>query len=299
MITQMSWRKLARAGAVLLESAIMNFPKFWAKASNDALTCWRWSNASLHEAQQLAEEAVRQLADRVRVSGWPTQRYGYSDRPLREPVLREFTNADGSLAAAVTRNAYGCHVLNTARALFVDIDLPEPKPSGGLLKKLFGKPEPANAPSPEAAALARIESWTRARPGWGWRVYRTRAGLRLLATHDGFDPEAPETDAVFDQLGADPLYRRLCRAQKCFRARLTPKPWRCGLRPPDARWPWVDTKAEARFASWENRYREASRDNATCALVKTLGNAQIHPSLQPLLALHDEVTRVGATLPLA
>jgi hypothetical protein len=272
----------------------MNFPKFWAKASNEALTCWRWSNASLHEAQQLADQALQQLADRVRVSGWPTQRYGYSDRPLREPVLQELTDA------VVTRNGYGCHVLNTARALFVDIDLPEPKPAGGgLFKKLFGKPERGNVPSPEVTALARIETWTRGKPGWGWRIYRTRAGLRLLATHALFEPDATETDAVFEELGSDPLYRRLCRAQKSFRARLTPKPWRCGLRPPDVRWPWPDAKAEAKFASWEKRYQEASRTNATCALVKTLGNTQVHPSLQPLLALHDEVTRVGTMLPLA
>ncbi len=272
----------------------MNFPKFWAKASNEALTCWRWSNASLHEAQQLADQALQQLADRVRVSGWPTQRYGYSDRPLREPVLQELTDA------VVTRNAYGCHVLNTTRALFVDIDLPEPKPaSGGLFKKLFGKPERGNEPSPEAAALARIETWTRSKPGWGWRIYRTRAGLRLLATHALFEPDATETDVVFEELGSDPLYRRLCRAQKSFRARLTPKPWRCGLRPPDVRWPWTDAKAEAKFASWEKRYQDASRNNATCALVKALGNAQIHPSIAPLVTLHDNTTRVGASLPLA
>lgn len=271
----------------------MNFPKFWARASNEALTCWRWSNASLQEAQQLANQALQQLADRVRVSGWPTQRYGYSARPLRELVLEELADA------VVTRNSYGCHVLNTARALFVDIDLPEPKPSGGLFKKLFGKPEQGNAPSPEATTLAQIESWTRTKPGWGWRIYRTRAGLRLLATHALFEPEAAETDAVFEQLGSDPLYRRLCRAQKCFRARLTPKPWRCGLRPPNVRWPWADAKAEAKFQSWEKRYVEASRGNATCALVKTLGNTQIHPAIAPLLALHDKTTGVGSSLPLA
>jgi len=272
----------------------MNFPKFWAKASNGGLTCWRWSNTSLEDAQRLANQALQQLADRVRISGWPTQRYGYADRPLREPVLQELADA------VVTRNAYGCRVLNTAQVLFVDIDLPEPKPaSGGLFKKLFGKPERGNEPSPEATTLARIESWTRNKSNWGWRVYRTRAGLRLLATHALFQPGAPETDVVFEELGSDPLYRRLCRAQKSFRARLTPKPWRCGLRPPEVRWPWTDPKAEAKFTSWEQRYLAASRNYATCALVKTLGNAQIHSAVAPLVSLHDEITRVGTSLPLA
>lgn len=270
----------------------MNFPKFWAKASNEALTCWRWSNASLAEAQRLADDALRQLAAKVSVGGWPTVRYGYSDRPLREPVLREVADA------VVTRNTYGCQVLNTDRALFVDIDLPEPKPPGGFLKRLFGKPEPT-AKSPEGDALARIEMWTRAKPGCGWRVYRTKAGLRLLATHAPFDPAAAETDAVFEQLGADPLYRRLCRAQKSFRARLTPKPWRCGLNPPTVRWPWADAKVEKRFADWEQRYATACRNHATCALVRTIGNRQTHPDLATLVAFHDEATRVNTPLPLA
>jgi len=29
------------------------------------------------------------------------------------------------VAAAITRNSYGCLVLNTARVMFVDVDLPE------------------------------------------------------------------------------------------------------------------------------------------------------------------------------
>ena len=295
----MARQELAPPPGLCVDSVYMNFPKYWAKASAEAATCWRWSNTSLQEAQQLAAAAARQLADRVRATGWPTQRYGYSDRPLREPVLRELTDAAGHCAAVVTRNAYGCQVLNTAQALFVDIDLPEPKPTGSLFQRLFGKPAPAPVNAPEAAALARIESWTQARPGSGWRVYRTRAGLRLLATHALFDPEAPETDAVFDQLGSDPLYRRLCKVQKCFRARLTPKPWRCGLYSPPARWPWSDARAEAQFATWEKSYREASHAKATCTLIQTVGNTQIHPALQELLALHDEATRIGTALPLA
>ncbi len=75
--------------------------------------------------------------------------------------------------------------------------------------------------------IAKAELWTRNHSDWGWRIYRTRAGLRLLATHALFDPETAAADGVFDALGADPLYRQLCKTQKCFRARLTPKYWRC------------------------------------------------------------------------
>ncbi len=56
----------------------------------------------------------------------------YLDRPMREPVLREVKKDNGELAAVVTRNSYGCLVLNTARVMFVDVDLPELKPEGGF-----------------------------------------------------------------------------------------------------------------------------------------------------------------------
>ncbi len=279
--------------------AAMNFPPFWAKASHAGFSCWRWSHQSLSEAQNLAEEAARKLAAQFSSGARQRHRYAYADRPLREPVLREFPDASGAAAAVITRNSYGCLVLNTARVMFVDVDLPEPKRAGGgLLKKLFGKP--AAAPTdPVAESLAKAEAWTQRHPGWGWRVYRTRAGLRLLATHDRFEADAPMTHAAFEALAADPLYRQLCKTQKCFRARLTPKPWRCGVANPPARWPWRDAAAEAEFKTWEEEYLAACADFATCELLATLGDAQVHPDVQLVLSAHDQATRAEAKIELA
>jgi hypothetical protein len=219
----------------------MNFPQFWARGTSGNFFCWRWSAQSLAEAQSLANQAAQQLADRFRSGDFPPKHGGYyPDRPVREQVLQEIRNGAGEISAVVTRNSYGCQVLNTARVMFVDIDLPEPKPSGGLFKKLFGKPDLAATSQPQSAAMAKIETWTRNHPEWGWRIYRTRAGLRLLATQALVDADSEMADGVFEALGADPLYRKLCQTQKCFRARLTPKPWRCGIRSKPQRWPWLD-----------------------------------------------------------
>lgn len=270
----------------------MNFPKFWAKGSHEGLTCWRWSDAALVEAEVLAREAARQLGEQFAARGRPQSRYAYADRPLREPVLREFKNSSGELAAVITRNSYGCLVLNTASVMFVDVDWPEPKSTaGGWWKKIFGKAAPPAPNDAEARALAQAEAWTRTKPGWGWRVYRTRAGLRLLATHALFAPEEAQTHTAFDALSADPLYRQLCKTQKCFRARLTPKPWRCGIANPPGRWPWPDAKAESRFAQWDARYLKVCESHATCALVTTMGAHPIHSDIQPILNVHDETTQ--------
>lgn len=277
----------------------MNFPKFWAQGSDQGYICWRWSDSSLAEAEHLAREAARNRARRFAAGNEPLGRYGYADRPLREPVLNELRGGDGGVAAVVTRNSYGCLVLNAARILFVDVDLPEPKRAGGFFKRLFGKAEPPAPNDAETRALAQAEAWARNNAGWGWRVYRTRAGLRLLATHALFEPDAELTQAVFDATDADPLYRRLCQVQKCFRARLTPKPWRCGIASPPARWPWPDARAEGSFKKWEASYQQACRDRATCELVARFGNEQIHPDVQLILKLHDETTQAESRRSLA
>ena len=278
----------------------MNFPPFWARGSSGNFSCWRWSAQSLAEAQSFATQAAQQLADRFRAGGYPPKHGGYyPNRPFREQVLREIHNPAGELAAVITRNSYGCQVLNTARLMFVDIDLPEPKPSGGFFKRLFGKPDLAPTVSPEREALVRIEHWTRSNPIWGWRIYRTRAGLRLLATQGLVEAAAEVTDGVFAALGADPLYRKLCQTQKCFRARLTPKPWRCGVGEKPDRWPWLDAKQEKRFQKWEAAYQSCAAEWATCELIRQIGKPGVHPEVQALLHLHDEITRAESKLPLA
>jgi hypothetical protein len=279
----------------------MNFPKYWAKGTVGDFTCWRWSFQSLAEAQSLAGQAARQLAERYRDGKYPPKGGGYyPDRPAREQILREMSDGKG-LSAAITRNSYGSQVLNTARVMFVDIDLPEPpRPKAGFLKILFGRrPPPAPPdPKPENDALMRVEMWTASHYSWGWRVYRTRSGLRLLATQGTVEAESKVTDEIFEALGADPLYRKLCKSQKCFRARLTPKPWRCEICQPPSRWPWNE-KEEKKFHKWEARYTEASADWATCEFVRQIGSTMVHPEVQPIIQLHDEATKVGSNLPLA
>ena len=279
----------------------MNFPPFWARGAAGDFFSWRWSFRSLEEAQALADQAAKQLAERFKNRDFPPHHQGYyPGRPFREQVLREVKNGSGEAIAVITRNSYGCTVLNTSRVMFVDVDLPEPKPSGGFLKRLFGKPEVAPASDGlQNAVVAKAENWMRNNDGWGWRIYRTRAGLRLLATHALFEPEAAASNGAFQAMGADPLYTQLCKSQKCFRARLTPKPWRCGIRQKPERWPWLTPKAEAEFQKWEKKYETSSSEWATCRLISAIGNRDVHPDVQLVVNLHDDATRTDSKLNLA
>lgn len=270
----------------------MKFPKFWAHGRSGNFSAWQWSDNSVEEARALADEAAHRLEMQFNPDR-PSPRYGYGNRPLREPVLREMVDTSGQVSHVVTRNSYGCQVLNSSQALFVDVDLPENAPkAGGLLGSLFG----GRAATPEdriKSAIAKAADWTATQPGWNWRIYRTKAGLRLLATHALFDPADPVCESVFDAVAADPLYRKLCQTQKCFRARLTPKPWRCGVPNPPTRWPFADLLAERKFADWEARYQSACRLKATCQLLEP-GRGHIHSELQALIELHDDMTRANS-----
>jgi len=279
----------------------MRFPAFWALGRHGPASAWGWSDASLAEARELGDRRAKSLSDLLRRGDRPPRRGEYyPDRPLREPVLRELADADGAVGAVVSRNAYGAEILNAADALFVDVDLPPPR-RPGLLARLLGAKAPApGSPSPaEEAVLAQARAWARSHPGWGWRAYRTAAGLRLLATHAPFDPADPLVAAAFEALGADPLYRRLCSAQRCFRARLTPKPWRVGIRDEPPRWPWAGPGEERAFIAWDRAYRVAAGRHAACELAAVIGSTEVHPALRDLLALHDAACRVGSGLPLA
>jgi hypothetical protein len=280
----------------------MNFPQYWALGRSGGFSCWRSSAHSQAEAQTLANQAAQQLAERYRAGNFANAGGSgggyYPNRPLRELVLQEVKNNTGELSAVVTRNSYGCLVLNTAQVMFVDIDLPEPK-RPGLFQRLFGKPAPAAPANTPESALAKIEGWTRQHPEWGWRIYRTRAGLRLLAMQGLVAADSEATRGVFQALGADPLYQKLCQTQNCFRARLTPKPWRCGLNEKPERWPWRDGRAEKQFDQWAARYQTNSAAWATCEFLRHTGNPAVHPEVQALLKLHDDATRADSKLPLA
>lgn len=286
----------------------MNFPRHWAKGSHTEtdregqplrFDCWGWSDEGEAAAAEIGRQRAERVAKRAATGEFPGRGYGYPDRPMREPVLREIQNEAGDRIAVLTRNAYGCAVLNTDRAMFVDVDLPKLEhavESPGFIGRLFGARPASQLIEP---VLAKAEAWAAAHAGWSWRIYRTRAGLRLLATHATFDPLGETSRATMQALGADPLYLRLCAAQECYRARLSPKPWRCGLPKPPARWPFPNDAAEQRYRAWESDYVRTAAHHATCALIRTVGSPAIHPAIHPLVELHDKLTAADSRRQLA
>lgn len=278
----------------------MWIPKYWAKSIQTVqgtggrtatFLCWQWSDQSPEDARRKAEDRARQIAQKI-LNRETLNRYGYGDRPLREEVLQAITNSAGQQIAVITRNAYGAQVLNTASAMFIDIDFPEAGKQKPPAQRgwLFNRQPSGPSNDPESVYTQKVADWAASRRDLGIRVYRTLAGLRCLITNQLFDPTQGQTLDMMRELESDPLYIRLCQAQECFRARLTPKPWRCGAPQPPTTFPWESTKHELDYRQWERRYDQASAGYITCRLVMRLGPETIHPDVLPIVSVHDRYT---------
>ncbi len=282
----------------------MKIPHYWAQGSAHELgsdgkrieaTCWGWSDSSEADARRTAEERATRVV-RARASGTrgsAEHRYDYQERMPHEEVIERDPAGCAPGSAVITRNAYGARILNCAGAAFVDIDLPYPTRSVWDFLRRKPRPDPARE------ATARVEAWATGRDR-RLRCYRTAGGLRLLLLHRTFDPTADETQRLMESLGADPIYRRLCLCQESFRARLSPKPWRLGLRNPPLRRPnpanVPGTRAQA---AWVADYEAASRERSVCRLLGEFGRADTDPALTPIVQLHDAATGARLESPLA
>jgi len=298
--------------------------RYWSKSSERVQTpdgpwdlcCWGGSDNSVEEALRRAQERVQSVALAV-TEGRNLERYSYSDRPLREEVLAEVNHED-QLDALLTRNAYGAVVLNTARVLFADIDYaedsnqrtPNKEFSGiasqltGFIGRLLGKemPErvidaatqnPAVPASEDERIVDRVQSVTESHDGLGLRLYRTYNGFRCLVTSGTWDPTDTATTRLLEQLESDPLYIKLCRGQQCFRARLSPKPWRCKIMTAPPRFPWNDDETEQRYRKWVETYDQITATYSTCTFIGAFGNSQVDPAVEAILRVHDELACAG------
>jgi hypothetical protein len=178
--------------------------------------------------------------------------------------------------------------------MFIDIDLPETTARQGLFGLFTRK-----GPQPDEQALVSIRQGLHTVSGASFRIYRTAAGFRVLATDPLYEPGSDAAERVMQAVGSDPAFVTLCRLQKSFRARLTPKWWRCGGERPPGTFPRETSEEQQRFADWLRWYETASRDSATCLFVGEIGWKRIHPEVRDIVQVHDQMTRAGSGLPLA
>ncbi len=247
------------------------------------------SYKSMAEAQERLEERFRirsEFAARPAVSADAVAQHSSRLRALDElraeeystlllePVLQQI-DADN----VITRNRYGVQVLNSTSLCFVDVDR-FPLTVWDSLLGLLGK-----GSTPEEKLLQVLRDLCAADDSMGARLYRTHRGWRVMLTGNGLAPDSPRMHDICRALHADPLYENLCSRQQCWRARLTPKPYRVGVpgypRPVDS-----ESVNTPEAQDWLQRYESACRGKCVCRLVEIVGRKV----QSPIVELHDRMT---------
>lgn len=312
-----------------------------SKIGNKQITIRRfgWSELNLEEAQSNADARAQEALSRVLAGEKLARREpkvaynGAVGVPIREEVLSRHKDA------VITRNLYGARCLNTPNVLFADIDfVVQSMPSSlnwiilllMIAGLIFGKTYTAwwlalffafgvgyfsykitawlwsqkikAGETAEEQALNRIDTFLEKHIDWHVRIYRTPAGLRLLAMHQTFGSDDPEVSSVFKEIEADKIYVQMCANQHCFRARVSPKPWRIGieshLKPRPGVWPINPARLPDRVR-WVNEYEHKAEAYASCRFVAAKGSGRIDPAVDDVRQLHDDLCRANSELPLA
>lgn len=185
---------------------------------------------------------------------------------LDEPVLDKISYNSEDLGM-VTENSYGAVVLNTDNMMIIDIDVYSD----------CSKVKTALYPEQAIASLSVLEE----KQGLSFRIYETSGGLRAIEVSKEWNPKAWDTIKIMKSVYADPLYVGLCQSQECFRARLTPKPWRLG-----GYIDWDD------FINGEQWMRGNAEDSevAVCKLLSGQ-NKPIDSKFKSAIEYHDNVTK--------
>jgi hypothetical protein len=299
-----------------------------------------WSELDQDDAQQNAERRVQAALDAITSGekmAWREYKVPYNGAegvPIREEVIKRYDDC------VLTRNSYGAVCLNVEDVVFADLDfeyLAAPpllklfssififigvfiiaklllnitmsavivalffalvlfSPMAYLMLRVFEK----FSGNPEQRARRRVDAFIKKHPDWLLRLYRTPAGFRVLVMHRKFHAHDNEVKALFQALNTDPVYVRMCERQICFRARLSPKPWRIGMSKHIGPGVWpIKVDYLSRREAWVREYDAASQAYAACKFVVELGNGRSDSAIDAIRRLHDEWCRAESNNPIA
>jgi hypothetical protein len=209
----------------------------------------------------------------------------------REDVVQVISDGN-EILATITRNFYGCLVLNTQSVMFVDVDLAPRLNRNNRDTDSAGINQLPTVERLRRDALEeRFQEVSASKYMLGLRVYRTAAGFRLIVTDREYGALEPVTESIFTALGADPVYVSLCQEQECFRARLTPKPWRVGM---ETRYYHLQPEEQD---AWRYRYELQAENYGVCEYITSLGNPRIiNDSVNAIIEVHDRLTTKGGAM---
>ncbi|MFA5260692.1 MAG: hypothetical protein WC450_05635 [Candidatus Omnitrophota bacterium] len=263
--------------------------KYWAKYEGDIrvgsethkVTCVGGSNDSESCARDAAREKLRRVQDHI--LGKPHVFDDY-EVEIKEEIIRVLDDNN-----IITRNRYGAEVLNSSNVMMIDIDEP-PRGVMDLFRRLDTQQKKARI-----IAMVEKRSEKYARDGLGFRVYETAKGIRVIVLGGSFDPESRASKNLLKDMNTDRLYAFLCVRQKCYRARLSPKPSRIKCKARKFKVPYAQDEREE-IERWKDAYYKKSRGFSVCKYIATFGKDALSSGI---VETHDGMTGAHQSLTLA
>jgi len=258
----------------------MKIYKYWTiekqkiliDGAEQEIICYGGSNVSVEDARGKAREKAQKIQRKIAGEKHLFEDY---EAEIREELLQSIDDH-----SAITRNRYGARVLNVEKLMILDID--KPKPTGGLFKKKDTRP-----PKDQIFDMVRNLATTRYKE-YGIRIYETYQGARVIVLGRDFDPRDQATKKMMDEFNCDPLYTMLCNKQGCYRARLTPKPYRMKMHGYKVKYPREGDDSE--FQRWVSEYESTSRNFSVCKFIEQVGASHSAPDV---VRLHDDLSGVS------
>lgn len=123
-------------------------------------------------------------------------------------------------------------------------------------------------------------------PSLSFRIYRTKAGLRVFESSRLWDINTNSNGVdLLRCVGSDIVYWSLCKRQKCFRARLTAKPWRIGLSRMNFKYPGA--QESVLFKGFCEKYDKLSKGFRAAYFFKSIGSGCVNEEASLLIKKHD------------
>lgn len=289
-----------------------------------------WSDTSEQEAKSHAEARLREAVAFLEANGevrridHKVPYNGAEGIPIREEVIARYQDV------VISRNTYGALCLNTPDVLFADIDHELEAPTAirlfsfallaglsavaalsmhswialvgflfltlvfsssvaGIVHKILL----ALAGGAEKKSLQTITKVSTENPDLHIRLYRTPMGLRILLMNDAYDPGGDLSMNILKSFNSDRVYIQMCKNQNCFRARVSPKPWRVGverLGPRPGVWP-INPDRLADRAKWVSKYEKSSANYSSCHFLMKLGSNKVHEKAEFVRQIHDDLCK--------
>ncbi|MAC98792.1 MULTISPECIES: hypothetical protein [Pseudomonas] len=253
----------------------MKYFRYWVKATQrirvagqpEDIQLLVGSNESKEAAHEQASVLAREIERRIESRG---ARDEY-DAGIKEHVARVL---DGSNVVTVCR--YGAKILNTDEYTILDLD--------DYPKRFWDRFSAVRTMGKKERIVFKFEQAVAKLPELGrdFRIYETANGIRVIGKQY-LDPADRRSYRLMRKVNVDWLYMILSGKQRCYRARLSPKPYRLGIKTIKVSSPLVCETDE--YQNWERMYAAASQDVSVVHYLKSIGKDF---SRDAVVRFHDE-----------